>query len=203
MSAWPQFYKSKWGDLWLVGPSMIIWHIWKERNGRIFREEFHSREETYKSIKAAIEEVASGNIRKKTIRCYNTWDKKMEKRWAFKELIEVRIADKAKNRKMVKWLAPKKNWTKLNFDGASRGNLGKAGYGVVIRDENGSFIQVVYGRIEDTTNNEAEIRALEAGLEMCVEKCLSKVIIEGDSQIIINGVIKRNLQSWKLNKWLP
>lgn len=140
ISAWPLNYKSKWGDLWLVGPSMIVWHIWKERNERIFREEYQSREETYKSIKFSIEEVVSGNIRNKTIRVYNASDKKMEERWAFKELYEVRIADKAKNRKKVRWISPKKDWTKLNFDGASRGNPGKAGYGAVIRDENGSFL---------------------------------------------------------------
>lgn len=203
MSAWPLYFKSKWGDLWLVGPSMIVWHIWKERNRRIFREEYHSREETIKSIKTTIEEVVSGNIRKKRIIFYNACDKKMEKRWAFKELTKVRIADKAKDRKKVRWIAPKKDWTKLNFDGASRGNPGKVGYGEVIRDKNGSFLQAIYEKIEDTTNNEAEIRALEAGLEMCVEKGLTKVTIEGDSQIIINGVTKRKFQSWKLNKWLP
>ncbi|XP_059068502.1 uncharacterized protein LOC131859007 [Cryptomeria japonica] len=30
--SWPMFNQTKWGALWLVGPVMIVWLIWKERN---------------------------------------------------------------------------------------------------------------------------------------------------------------------------
>ncbi|XP_059068576.1 uncharacterized protein LOC131859070 [Cryptomeria japonica] len=60
-----------------------------------------------------------------------------------------------------------------------------------------------YGNIGCATNNEAEIRALEAGLLLCKQKGLSNVQIEGDSQIIINGVTATRLLNWKLAKWLP
>ncbi|GLJ07489.1 hypothetical protein SUGI_0068130 [Cryptomeria japonica] len=52
------------------------------------------------------------------------------------------------------------------------------------------------------TNNEGKIRALEAGLNLCVQNGISKVLIEGDSQVIINDIIKSNFQCWKLSKWL-
>ncbi|GLJ26291.1 hypothetical protein SUGI_0505320 [Cryptomeria japonica] len=61
----------------------------------------------------------------------------------------------------------------------------------------------VYGNSGEISNNEAEIRALEAGLSMCVKKNISKVIIEGDSQDIINGVIQSSFHNWRLYKWLP
>lgn len=44
---------------------------------------------------------------------------------------------------------------------------------------------------------------MEVGLELCADKGLSKVIIEGDSQIVINGVIKWKFINWKLYRWLP
>ncbi|GLJ17808.1 hypothetical protein SUGI_0311430 [Cryptomeria japonica] len=44
---------------------------------------------------------------------------------------------------------------------------------------------------------------MEAGLELCVDKGLSKVIIEGDSQIVLNGVSNRKFLNWKLIRWLP
>ncbi|GLJ05942.1 hypothetical protein SUGI_0028710 [Cryptomeria japonica] len=53
------------------------------------------------------------------------------------------------------------------------------------------------------TNNEVEIRALETGLNLCVQNGYSKVLIEGGSQVIINRIIKSNFQLRKLCKWLP
>ncbi|XP_059067148.1 uncharacterized protein LOC131858134 [Cryptomeria japonica] len=65
------------------------------------------------------------------------------------------------------------------------------------------MVSRMYGHIGCATNNEAKIRALEAGLLLCKEKGLTNVQIEGDSQIIINGVTSNRLLNWKLAKWLP
>ncbi|XP_059078221.1 uncharacterized protein LOC131876762 [Cryptomeria japonica] len=78
-------------------------------------------------------------------------------------MVEGRTMGNSTSRKQVIWLAPRRNWNKLNFHGASRGNPSKAGYGAVLRDEYGSFLQAIYESIGETTNNKAEIRALEAG----------------------------------------
>ncbi|MGF7186795.1 ribonuclease HI [Desulfitispora alkaliphila] len=55
-------------------------------------------------------------------------------------------------------------------DGASRGNPGKAGIGVLLLDENESVLKELSEFIGDATNNVAEytavIRALEVGLEL-------------------------------------
>ncbi|GLJ42729.1 hypothetical protein SUGI_0885920 [Cryptomeria japonica] len=59
------------------------------------------------------------------------------------------------------------------------------------------------GAMGRATNNEAELRALDEGLNICVEKGLSKIYIEGDSQVVINWVMRSNFCSWKLNNWLP
>ncbi|GLJ40609.1 hypothetical protein SUGI_0838200 [Cryptomeria japonica] len=48
----------------------------------------------------------------------------------------------------------------------------------------------------------AEIVALEAGLQWSVKNKIDKLIIEGDSQIILNGVSKSIFQSWRLAAWI-
>ncbi|GLJ37769.1 hypothetical protein SUGI_0767610 [Cryptomeria japonica] len=65
------------------------------------------------------------------------------------------------------------------------------------------ILHEAYGDLCHVTNNVAAIKALEAGLNLCVQKGLSKIIIEGDSQIVINGIIKSYFHSWNLEKWLP
>ncbi|XP_057826854.2 uncharacterized protein LOC131038432 [Cryptomeria japonica] len=53
------------------------------------------------------------------------------------------------------------------------------------------------------TNNEAEIRALLEGLKLCVTNKMTKIVIEGDSLVTIQGIIKRGFQRRNLNKWVP
>ena len=43
-------------------------------------------------------------------------------------------------REHARWDCPPKNWFKINFDGASKGNLGKEGCGIVIRNSNGDIM---------------------------------------------------------------
>jgi ribonuclease HI len=75
----------------------------------------------------------------------------------------------------------------LRFDGASRGNPGKASYGFVIYDPSKKIVATGKDFIGyKKTNNEAEYEGLINGLQRCVDLKLKKVLIEGDSQLIIN-----------------
>ncbi|GLJ06950.1 hypothetical protein SUGI_0053630 [Cryptomeria japonica] len=73
----------------------------------------------------------------------------------------------------------------------------------IIRDEQGKILQGLFGGTVVATNNKAEIRALEARLCLWVRQGISRVMIEGDSQIIINGISRPSFHNWKLNKWVP
>lgn len=53
----------------------------------------------------------------------------------------------------------------INTDGGARGNPGPAGIGVVIADEKGNVLHRVSEYIGETTNNQAEYRALIKALE--------------------------------------
>jgi hypothetical protein len=84
------------------------------------------------------------------------------------------------------WLAPPKDFIKLNFDGASKGNLRPAGYGIVFRNHNGHILLISVGYIGHSTNNVAELWGLTKGLQIAIKNNFSQLVVEGDSQILIN-----------------
>ncbi|XP_057841590.1 uncharacterized protein LOC131051202 [Cryptomeria japonica] len=201
--AWPNRQKTKWCDLWLNGPSLIVWHIWKERNRRIFKEASLPQFMLVEKIKTSIEEVLNGKKIKGNPKVYTNWDALMEKRWALKEPQLYVPLIKHLDRKAIRWKAPPMDWTKLNFDSASKGNPGESNIEAIIRDEQGNILHGLFGGIGVATNNEPKICALEVGLCLCIRQGLSRIIIVGDSHIIINGISWSILHNWKLNKWVP
>lgn len=85
-----------------------------------------------------------------------------------------------------RWQPPPKHSLKLNFDGASKGNPGNAGFGGIFRDYKGSPILIFYGNIGWDTNNSAELEGLWQGLRLAQNLSYKLLEIEGDSQILIN-----------------
>src|SRR5271156_6788830 len=73
----------------------------------------------------------------------------------------------------------------LQFDGGSRGNPGPAGIGVVISAEDGTSLVTLGRFIGRATNNVAEYRALITAMEKAKELGAKKIIIRGDSQLVV------------------
>lgn len=73
----------------------------------------------------------------------------------------------------------------IHTDGGARGNPGPAAIGIVISDQNGKTIKEFGTYIGETTNNEAEYRALIAGLEEAVEKKAAKAECYLDSELVV------------------
>jgi ribonuclease HI len=73
----------------------------------------------------------------------------------------------------------------LEFDGGSRGNPGPAGIGVVLRAADGTPLVTLGRPIGRATNNVAEYRALITALEKAKELGARKIVIRGDSELII------------------
>jgi len=73
----------------------------------------------------------------------------------------------------------------LQFDGGSRGNPGPAGIGVVVLAEDGTPLVTLGRFIGRATNNVAEYRALITAMEKAKELGARKIIIRGDSELII------------------
>ncbi len=70
-------------------------------------------------------------------------------------------------------------------DGASRGNPGPAAIAAIIHDETGKPIASLAQRIGTTTNNEAEYRAIIAGLQKAVSLGVREVELKSDSELVV------------------
>jgi ribonuclease HI len=78
-------------------------------------------------------------------------------------------------------------------DGASRGNPGESGVGVVLKDERGQVIASQYGYIGKATNNVAEYTALAACLKLVQATECSVLVVHSDSELMVrqlNGQYK-------------
>jgi ribonuclease HI len=73
----------------------------------------------------------------------------------------------------------------LQFDGGSRGNPGPAGIGVVVAAADGTPLVTLGRFIGRATNNVAEYRALITAMQKAKELGARKIIIRGDSELII------------------
>ena len=118
----------------------------------------------------------------------------------------------------TKWIPPPVNMIKLNFNGASKGNPGNSGFGGIFKDHQGAPLLSFFGSEGWDTNNSTELEGLWQGLIIAQHKGFFPLIIEGDSQIIINMVSKimqgtpshKVSKSWRMAKrielidiWLP
>lgn len=170
--------------------------------GRIFKEEAMEAHFLKAKIKCATEEVVNSRTRGVNYKYLSKWDFYMEKSWDLKQKCDHRLNDKKAKRKNVMRQAPLSGWMKLNFDGASRGISGRSRLGTIIRNDVGEVVRAISGLVGVVTNNVAEISTLEAGLQWCVNNEVVNLIIEGDSQVILNGVTKFVFQNWQLECWI-
>ncbi len=73
----------------------------------------------------------------------------------------------------------------IHSDGGARGNPGPAGIGVVLNDAEGNRLSEISQYLGETTNNQAEYRALIAGLERAKELSAVEVDCYLDSELVV------------------
>jgi ribonuclease HI len=83
---------------------------------------------------------------------------------------------------------------KVFIDGASRGNPGHSGIGIVIYDENNFIIRTYKEYIGEATNNQAEYRAILKSLDI-IKKFRTNIEVDfdsaefySDSELIVNQI---------------
>ncbi len=82
---------------------------------------------------------------------------------------------------------------KLFTDGASRGNPGISGAGIVLMNDDGETICCLKKYLGIGTNNEAEYKALNLGLEEALKRKCRNLNIYMDSELIVrqlSGIYK-------------
>jgi ribonuclease HI len=84
----------------------------------------------------------------------------------------------------------------VRIDGASRGNPGRAGIGIVVEDANGKTIERYSEYIGMKTNNEAEYAALRKALELASRHCKKHITILSDSELLV----KQRQKQYKTRK---
>ncbi len=70
-------------------------------------------------------------------------------------------------------------------DGASRGNPGESGIGVVLKDEKGNVLRSIFGYIGTATNNTAEYTALTTCLKLASKMGCTNLVINSDSELLV------------------
>jgi len=88
--------------------------------------------------------------------------------------------------------APGEQFT-IHVDGASKGNPGPGGIGIVILGSDGQMVEEIGDPIPPCTNNEAEYQALLRGIRRAQELGARALTIKSDSELLVNqlnGVYK-------------
>ena len=128
------------GIRWGIIFSFGIWTLWLHRNGVLFRNE--------RAQKNLEPEVLGKAV----------------------EFAYMRVnGNQACNRRniQVRWLKPPLSWYKLNSDGSSLGNPGRASGGGLIRNDKGEWIKGYVRNIGHTSSAAAELWPLHDGLRLC------------------------------------
>ena len=95
----------------------------------------------------------------------------------------------------VQGYAPLDNWFKLNSNGSSMGNLGRAGKGGLTRNSKGEWVSGYARAIGYTTSVMAELWALRDGINLCIDLNLKNVIIELDAKLVVDLLMKDERRS--------
>ncbi|KAK9983039.1 hypothetical protein SO802_032564 [Lithocarpus litseifolius] len=85
----------------------------------------------------------------------------------------------------IKWYKPNLGWHKLNTDGASLGNPGKAGGGGLIRNSDEVWIKGYSRSIGYTTSVMAILWALRDGLYLAIQLGIRNLEVELDAKVIV------------------
>ena len=125
----------------MLTPGFLIWNVWKERNNSIFKEKASPVSNILKLVLKQLKEIVhvlGGVATGKPIA-------QIEAR--ILEKLELRVIHPHSSMQIIKKISiEKSSWqphphgfVKFNIDRASEGNMREAGYGGVLRDEEGNI----------------------------------------------------------------
>lgn len=87
---------------------------------------------------------------------------------------------------LVSWKYPPLGWVRLNTDGASKGNPGRAGAGGIIRGHRGELFEVFAVNCGICSCTKAELMCFLRGLCVAWNGGHRQVIVSVDSEVVVN-----------------
>ncbi|XP_058111714.1 uncharacterized protein LOC131255033 [Magnolia sinica] len=82
------------------------------------------------------------------------------------------------------------------------GNPGNSGGGSICRDDRGGFLFAFASAYGVGSNVNAELKAIYDGMEKCLASGLLRVVVESDSQLVVNFLSGSLSPGWKWGYWI-
>ncbi|KAK9990873.1 hypothetical protein SO802_025858 [Lithocarpus litseifolius] len=152
------------GIPWSIVFPLAVWNLWKHRNNMVFQNSPLNPNLHSLCMKAATE---------------------------YYYCMGKGLASKRHSVIPVCWYKPQEGWFKLNSDGASLGNPGKAGRGGIIRDSCGRWIKGFMRYIDISTSIIAEFWALRDGLTLASQLGITHLAVELDAKVVVDLILPR------------
>ncbi|XP_059285578.1 uncharacterized protein LOC132039044 [Lycium ferocissimum] len=108
-----------------------------------------------------------------------------------------------KSFKMVKWFPPSPGRIKLNSDGSCIGE--NCGGGRIFRDDKGKVIAAYSINLGKGISNWAEAKALQHGIEICINMGWKELLFEADSMLLDQAIQDKIKAPWNIKqiiKWI-
>ncbi|KAK1324928.1 hypothetical protein QJS10_CPA01g01653 [Acorus calamus] len=168
-----------------ISLSIFCWHVWMERNSRIFSGKSNHKGLLLRQIKADI-----------TRRCCSLSLKAVRSPDILKigTFFSISISEITSSPTLVRWVPPQLGWIKLNSDGSLSEDRG--GYGALLRTHEADFIYGIAGRIDLPSINLLELKASEEGLWLAIRLNFPSIRIETDSTTACAWVLGKGSHSW-------
>ncbi|KAL0008067.1 hypothetical protein SO802_009569 [Lithocarpus litseifolius] len=153
------------GCPWRIQFPFAVWYLWKHRNRVVFKNTTLNMSLHTYCITQSIEYF------------YCVGEASKDKHYTVAQ---------------VRWKKPREGWAKLNTDGASLGNPGRAGGGGVIRDHRGMWMKGFARKIGHATSLLAKFLALRDGLQMALQLGINCLEVELDAKTVVQILLSNS-----------
>ncbi|XP_026443907.1 uncharacterized protein LOC113344070 [Papaver somniferum] len=181
-------------DLWLVANLAITTELWKTRN----RNYFDNAPVTWLGFKGRVYQIIRDNSSRMKGHMHNTQDD-------LRILNYFRVQHRSCKINIpveISWTPPNPEEILICCDGASLGNPGQAGSGVIFRDSSSTVLGTLSVGLGWQTNFYAEVAAVIYGAIVVQKWDIKNLCIRSDSMSCIQAFQKNELP-WQLRqKWL-
>jgi hypothetical protein len=179
--------------IWQLFPGFIVWQLWKERNMRIFHSQASTPSNIWSKIFENIQETICAQLWTQEDFPIEPHESLILSSWKLNlhnTPLSLNPHHSSISLSPSTWHCPPPGFCKLNFDGASKGNPGPAGFGAVLRDSTGQIKYLLAGHLGHDSNNSTELWGLIRGIQLASDLNMTHLIIEGDSKVIISLATK-------------